>query len=248
MTTETIAVWVASLLTSVGAGAFFSWLFKESLGRLLQRSLEKDVERYKSELSAQSAQQLEHLRHEMQKQMLRAQLATTKTHEVYSNLYKKLREVEGRVAGLLGVRFSTDLSTHSSEQIAAYLERLRIPGDERDEVVALYQTDRRTAIEKLDKLARRVEEIEARSAHNDATRYLVEEGIFVSKPVRDLAQKVLTELWSAWVANDMMGRDVVLDRWLEGFRKSTEAAKADLETLENLMRDDLLPASVSRAE
>jgi hypothetical protein len=111
MTAEIVWQWVVSLLTSVGAAGGFSWVFKEALGRSLDREMHRDLEAYKSELSLQSQQQVERLRaelqlraqerleqlradfndqnesvrHEMQKQMLRAQLATTKTHEVYSH-------------------------------------------------------------------------------------------------------------------------------------------------------------------
>jgi len=58
VTAESVWQWILLLLTSVGAAGGFSWLFKEAVGRSLDREMHRDLEAYKTELSLQFQQQL----------------------------------------------------------------------------------------------------------------------------------------------------------------------------------------------
>jgi hypothetical protein len=244
--------WIVSLLTSAGAAALFAWLFKESLGRALDRDLHRDVEHYKSELALQSQQQIERLksdlqlqtqgqiesiRHEMNKQFLRAQLATTKTQEVYSNLIHLLRKAEGMIAQLWAMfELAQSYDRHSDEDLLAVLEQAKAPGLDKEEVRALIPRDRREAIKKLDALLRQQRRNEAMRAHGEANNHIALESVFMTKKVKTQAAEVIRVLWAAWVDADV-GKDAPHGQsktFFDSFRANTAKVTAMLDQLEDL--------------
>jgi hypothetical protein len=277
--------WVVQFITGTTfatlCATFFTWLFKESMKRALDKKVEshkielqtqgqqqterlkaelqlqaqREVERLKAELQLQAQHQLEQLRaelsvrnetirHEMQKQYLRAQLATTKTHEVYAKLIELVRHAEGAIGGLWGPKWVKDYTTYSVEQLEQVLKGAR-PGDEEEEtILAILKESKREGIKGIEKVLRRRELEEAKSHHTKAKNHLILNGIFVTRRVRELADEVLRELWSAWtnvhVATDAPGSGP----WHEQYSTAVEAAAKKIGELEDAMRADLLPELV----
>jgi hypothetical protein len=109
---------------SVLVSGLLTWLFKLGVEKAIDRELQRDFESYKNTLLRDSQQQLERLkselqsraqeqlerlrselnarneilRAEIQKQLIRAQLTTAKTHEAYAQLLRLLRLAEEAVA------------------------------------------------------------------------------------------------------------------------------------------------------
>ncbi len=97
-------------------------------------------------------------------------------------------------------------------------------------------------------LKRKQEMNDARKAHVEAKNHVVLESIFLTKPVQELALLVLTSLWEAWVSVSVGERDPrAAAKYHEGFNAATARATSQLAQLEDLMRADLLPASVEAA-
>src|SRR5437588_534089 len=63
-----------------------------------EKWLDRRLESHKAELGRLS----EHLKHDLQREMLKAELATSKMHEVYSHLWELIIRAHGAVAGLVG--------------------------------------------------------------------------------------------------------------------------------------------------
>jgi len=254
--------WIVSLATSAVAAGLFSWLFKESLGRVLDRDLHRDVEHYKSELSLQSQHQIERLksdlqlqtqgqiesiRHEMQKQLLRAQLATTKTHDVYSKMIQLLRKAEGAIAGLWAtLEMASSYERYSDENLLRVLKEAKAPGLDEEEIRALIPHDRREAIKRIEAVLRQRKKNDAIRAHGEANNHVVLESVFMTKQVKTQAAEVLRVLWAAWVDADV-GKDAPHGQsktFFDSFRANTAKVTEMLEQLEDLMRADLLPATI----
>jgi DNA-binding transcriptional MerR regulator len=254
--------WTVSLLTSTGAAALFAWLFKESLGRALDRDVHRDLERYKSELALRSQHEIERLkselqlqahthlesvRHEMQKQLLRAQLATTRTQDVYSTLIHLLRKSEGDVAAIWPTfGYAPDYRRYSEEDLLKVLEDAKAPGLDNEEIKALLRTNKREAIKRIEEVLQQRTRNNAQRSHAEANNHVVLEGLFMTKAVRDKANEILRLLWGAWVANHV-GNDAPPDQrkgFFDSFSENMQKASVALGELEDLMRGDLLPASI----
>jgi hypothetical protein len=94
---------MTELLQAVGAGTVAGaiviacgWLLKETIARALARSVNRDLELLKSELG----RELEKLRHHLEREALKAELLTTRRHEVYAQIVRSLRVAESAVMAL----------------------------------------------------------------------------------------------------------------------------------------------------
>ncbi|WNG41068.1 hypothetical protein F0U61_50745 [Archangium violaceum] len=246
-----VAEWVVSLGGSGAAAALFSWIFQQSYGKALDRAME----RYKNDLQRQTQQQLEQvkselnarndmIRHELQKQMLRAQLSTTKTHEVYSQLIKLVRQAEGAIGALWGMRRAPTFEKFSAADIQQVLQEAKAPGEEEREILEHFATDRKGAISRLNEVLRRKEMNDALGSLTALKNHIILEGIFMTRRVRELSFKVANELHGAFVAVEVGTLDRTSSRYYEDNQRHIEQAAKDIESLEELMRADLFPGLV----
>ncbi len=206
-----IIQWIGSLIIVGGGAAQASvWALKSSIEAGLNRSVQRDIEA----LKAENQRQLEHLKNELTRQsqleverqkanlqaeLQKAQHTTTRLHDIYPELVQKLRVAEGAVAGLWGARRSTDLSRHDEADFAELLKRLRIPGEEREETLALLRGDKEAGIKQLERLQRRVELIDAREKINDLKNFVLLKEIYISKEVYEAHWAVIRKLSDAHV-------------------------------------------------
>ncbi|WP_043434203.1 hypothetical protein [Cystobacter fuscus] len=259
---DSVKDWLLAMLTGAPSAALFSWLFVESFKRLLDRSTQtslesyktqlqlesqSQLERHKSEIQMKATQQVEIIRHEMQKQMLRAQLSTTKTHTVYSKLIKLLLKAEGSVGSLMGAGYAPTFEKYSLEDFAKVLDEARAPGQEKKETLDLLERDRHEGIRRLEAYLRRRKIQDGRVDVAKARNYLLLEGIFITDTVRDLAFKACDSLGNAYVAANVSemtkGMDGVGDYYSKHSKALDEAA-GHLRMLQDAMRADLLPVGV----
>jgi hypothetical protein len=171
-------------------------------------------------------------------------LATTRPHEVYSQLIKLVRHAEGAIGQWQGVRFKTDLKTLSTEQLAQLLKEARPGGEDEKEILAILEQNKEMGIKRVEQVLHRRDLEEARRKHLDATNHLILEGIFVTRRVRELAGEALRELWSAWVNVDMDTRAPGSGNWMLQYDAELAAASKKIGELEDAMRADLLPELV----
>jgi hypothetical protein len=170
-----------------------------------------------------------------------------KSEEVYSQLVQKLRVAEGKICSLWGAGYSPDFSRYSEEDLTRVLEDAKPPGKDKEQVLAMLQSDRNAAIQEIQKLRRQKELNDARRANEGAKNHIILEGIFMTKAVRDLALKVSTSLSHAWV-DVHVGEDAASagapGNFHQDFIRDSERATALMAELEDKMRTDLLPASI----
>jgi hypothetical protein len=227
----------------------------ERLRSELQFQAQRDVERLKSELQLHGQHQLEQLRaelsarneamrHELQKQFLRAELATTKAQEVYPELMGRVLRAEGAIGALWGSRWVPDFKTYSTEQLTQLLKEARPAGEEEKEILDILEHSKKEGIKRIEKVLRRREVEEAKRLHVEASNYLLLQRLFINKRVRELTDEVLRTLWSAWT-NVHMGEIARGEgQWHAQYQTALDAAAKKIGELEEAMRADLLPARV----
>jgi hypothetical protein len=208
--------------------AFFGWLLRESI----KASLQRDVTAH-----------AEYLKHDLQREMLKAQLSTTQVHSVYPRLMEKLRRAEGAVGGPMGLQFKPTYDDHDLDDFTAILTRLTLPGGERQRILGLLEHSRREGIQELQKVERRVELWRGRASVGKARNFAVLKSLYLSEQVKKVTWDALAKLNHVWIDCDPnAGPDYV------GARASLEEAEKLLAELEAIMRDELRPqARVSGA-
>src|SRR5207302_2899763 len=142
---------------AVGGAAFavLKWSAEKWLERRLQSSkarLDERVESHKAELVRLGDQ----LRHGLEREMLKAQLATSKAHEVYPRLYEKIARAQGAVAGFVGFEFAPSYQDYDADDFTQVLEAAKLPRGERTRIFEAIQADRRRGVEELQRVMRRV--------------------------------------------------------------------------------------------
>jgi hypothetical protein len=228
---------INTLLSGLAGGslvAFFAFLLRESIKAALTRSL---------------TVQAELLKYELQREMLKAQLSTTQSHALYPRLLAKLHRANGVLAGHYGLRFSPSYEDHSQKDFERIVSELNLPGNERDRILGMLNTDRRSGVNELEKVMRREELQRARRLIIQARNFAILKSVFLSNPVKDLAIEITKTLWSAWVdidVNSMPGvegsdREKFFKSAQEGLKRATE----QLEEIEKAMRDELHPVGAA---
>jgi hypothetical protein len=113
----------------------------------------------------------------------------------------------------------------------------------KEKVLSAFDQDPGEGIRQLKSLARRVALEQARLRYGKAQGYLFLKALYVSPNVKTQVQAFLKSLWSAWVdvdVGEMPGNPRGID--VEKFTTAKEAAKRQLDEIEEVMRRELQPA------
>ena len=209
-----------------GVVAFFGWLLRESIKASLQREL---------------TSQAEHLKHDLQREMLKAQLSTTKVHAIYPVMFEKLRRAEGAVGGMTGLTFAPTFEAFDHADFERVLDGLKLPSGEKSRLLQELDQHRQTGIDELNKTMRRVDLQRARERLFRTRNFIILKSLYVSEPVKNAALEVWKVLWDAWVDLET-GTDSKDFKFFKNAQKELESANTLLLALEAKMRDELHPS------
>jgi hypothetical protein len=210
---------------------------QEILERLradLSRANETDLERVKAAL----AQQNEATRHTLQIELMKVQSAHGKKHEVYPELYEKLRRAEGAIASLRGLRQVPSYDGFGESDFEKLLSANGFPSDLRQRIQESIRSDRRQGIQDLQRVMYQMEFGRAESLHAEARNFLVLKALYAKPTLVEHARLVLQELWGAWVEADMGRTDISLSVGPQ-YKKHMEACQAAMSMVESEMRTEL---------
>jgi len=162
------------------------WLRKRDESQKAERQAE--LESHKAEL----VRLTEQLKHGLEREMLKAQLSTSKVHQIYPILYERILRAHSAVADLTGGRMEPTYEDYSTQDFIELLERRHLlPQGERALLLKNIATDREKGIQKLRHVLRRVEIQHARGLLIKASNYRVVKGLYLSEPVGALAYQIL---------------------------------------------------------
>ncbi len=219
-----------SAVVAVGTVVGIKWL--------AERWFERRFESYKAELGNLTEQ----LKYVLQKEMLKAQLSTSKVHEVYPRLYGKILRAHGAVAGLMGLRFASTYEGYNQQDFRKLLVRERLPFGETDRLLKVIEADRESGIEELKQVLRRVELHRGRLLVQRAKNYRILKALYLSQEVTSLADGLTTGIYNYWVdveVGEMPDNPMPLN--YRQLRKQLTELDGSLEQLKQLMRKELLP-------
>ena len=206
----------------------------ERLRAELSRSTQHEVERLKFDL----VQQNEAARHALQVELVKMQSSHGKKHEMYPELYEKLRMAEGAIAGLRGARLGSSYEGFGTEDFERLFSENRLPSELKEKLHTTLMTDRKKGVELVQRALYGAEFGRAHGLHVAANNFLILKALYATPTLVDKARTALKELWDAWVEADM-GRNEARLNVGPKYSAHIEAAQAALRALESEMRGEL---------
>lgn len=166
--------------------------FRKSLSTLLNKALLKDVAKYQQALEEKT----EYLKHDLQKDILNAQITTSQRHEIYAEMHKRLVIAMDLLISLnkSGLKIVQDYSKESIDVIEEILDSIKCPQSEKEKVLTEFERDSSSGNtlvqESLYSHRKRTAEKEIQAAIN---HYRVNE-LYMTEPVADKVNEALKTL------------------------------------------------------
>jgi hypothetical protein len=239
---KNLVAWIgggAALLTALVYGG------KLVLEKWLQRREERQKAERQTELESHKAELVrltEQLKHSLEREMLKAQLSTSKVHEVYPRLYARIVRAHGAVAGLLG-GYEQTYQDYDLDDFDELLREKRLPRGERERLLERIKAGREDGIKELRRVLRRVRIHNARTQIGKAFNYHALKALYLSQPVGALALKILEAENRCWAS--------MQNEWEAGLNSSNivedlQGALEKAEQLQLLMQKELQPGELQK--
>ena len=203
------------------AAAFVGLLFF-ALREALKASLKRDVDRY-----------VELLKHDLQREALKAELTTKQNHFIYPRLMRKLRRAQGAFGELIG-SFGPGWQGLDDEELAALLQKMRVPGKQRKALLEKLRNGDPSATPELEKVIWNHKISRAYQLAVQAKNYTILNALFLSEPVHSAALAIANKMAVSAFGTFHNMNPTDLD-------KTKTAAETELPLLEEQMRADLRP-------
>lgn len=230
MNWETILTSILSSLITSGLGHFY---FKEVIKAKLKKDVDKEIENLKHELDVKK----EIVKNDLQRDAYKTQLMVTNIHQIYPELTQKVELAFGTVGALQGVRFSTDFSQMNEEDLRSFMANKKFPKSKDDEILKLFQSDKKSAIKNLNDFLRDIEIQEARLNCVDANNFRIIKSIYCSDEVLTAFDECYSSIWSAWVDLDIGRMDPTI--WQKGVTSIRKDVPQKMENLRRVIRTEL---------
>lgn len=235
------AAYLKALLALLGGGAAVAVGTVLCVKWLAEKWLERRFESHKAELGRLTEQ----LKHGLEREMLKAELSTSKAHQVYRSLYEKIVRAHGAVSGLVGLGFASSYEGCDAEDFKRVLERAKLSHGESERILRAIETERRTGVEELQRALRQAGFHNAQIQVLKAKNYQILKALDLSPSVQSAAGEITTVLWNAWVDTHtaQMPGNPEAGRMMKDARNALREleSKSKLKQLEQLMRKELQP-------
>jgi len=233
------------ILGSAAALSVLGYGGKRGLDWYLQRREERQKAERQTELESHKAELVrltEQLKHGLEREMLKAQLSTSKVHEVYPRLYARIVRAHGAVAGLMG-GYEQTYQDYDLDDFDELLREKRLPHGEREALLRRIKADREDGIEELRRVLRRVRIHSARTQLSKAFNYHALKALYLSQPVGALALKILETENRCWAS--------MQTAWEAGLNSSNiienlQDALQKVDQLQLLMQKELQPGDLQK--
>lgn len=212
-----------TVFTSVITSAAFGGLLVFALREVFKAWLKRHLDAY-----------VETLKHELQREALKAELTTKQKHVTYPQVLAKLRSAESALVEFASGEWQRDWMHLDEAELTREMVRMRLTAHLRANVLNLFRSDRNVGFSELQIHAREAALDRASRLAAAADRYVLRNALYLTAPVRGgaltVAEKILGATQSVSIHGDLQEVHTVV-RELE----------TDLPTLEATMQRELEP-------
>jgi hypothetical protein len=168
---------------------------------VVKTKFEKIIEGHKHELDKKFAdynqalsQQSDFLKHDLQKEILSAQIAIQSRHKIYAELYKFLHIAHGTFSSLYGYSASTDYEYYNESDFSSRLQEIGCPSGKKSELLNALKLNSATGIKKFKEYLRHNEEFTSTQKLTEASNFLLINSLYISRVIEEKARGVIIPL------------------------------------------------------
>ena len=123
------------------------------------------------------------IRHDLQRDMLQAQITTDQKHKIYADLYSLLMHAEGSVSMLMGLRSVLTYEEFSIEEFEKHLQSEGVMTEKRNEIVIAFRERKSKGVNLWRKYKRMMEMHAAQAKIAEAKNYWIVNELYISDKV-----------------------------------------------------------------
>ncbi|MEI7012834.1 hypothetical protein [Leptospira licerasiae] len=180
---------------SILAGALKLFM-KDYIGSLFNFQLEE----HKHKLNAV----LEEIKFKFQSDLIQKRIALEKQNQVYVELYAKLLDCHSKICSLYEIQRKPTFEEYSKEDIDNYLRNKRVPLGKIEYILQLVDSNRKGAIEHMEKYLRMVEFQEARHSWENFSGQYWLNVLYLKKEIEDKFEKLRKDTHSLLVDCELL--------------------------------------------
>lgn len=216
---ETVAASILSSSITVGVFIFI-------LKNYFLNQLNKDLENHKFSL---------------QREVIKAQLVSSHSADIYKRLFELIEIDYGTVMGKLSpLQLSTDWSTVGADDIEQYLIEREASLEAINEIPKLFKTKSINRIDELNKVIKLLDNHLLNKSHQDARNYLISNSLMIEQDVEELAFSILSKLQKGCTGFHMWAHHGNRELMTEAFNMKDEI-RSDIDKLKLTMKSHLMP-------
>lgn len=220
---------LASLCASGSIIGLSIWLFKESIKTSLKLDMEERLNVQRADLDRVR----DNLQFQFQQAILSIQLKTQKTHEIYPELFGKVKIAEGAIGRLLGGRESPTWQEHSIEDLRIVMARKNVVSGQVEKLARAIEEDREEGLKEMNKYLRMLEYNESKSILQEAKNYLILNSLYMTDEIADDCHEVCKQLWHA-----IVDANPEYVQW-DSYQKKLEKCEELIDVMKSKMRIEL---------
>ncbi|MEK3658194.1 hypothetical protein NSQ29_01365 [Paenibacillus sp. FSL F4-0236] len=162
--------------------------------RWINQLFSKNAAKYNAQLNSE----IESLKHEYQKNYKDFDLYTSKKHEKYPELLKNIETALGGIMGLRGMVNRLNFKNVDAADIELYLTKLEFTNSDKNEILALWSTNKEVAIRKIEERKKYIDYYEAEQKWVDANNFFIFNQLFFSEEASIETRETLNVLFEYW--------------------------------------------------
>ncbi|MFM6928983.1 MAG: hypothetical protein ACKOX6_11000 [Bdellovibrio sp.] len=220
---------LASLTTTGIIGGLLTWLFKESIKASIKLDLETRLNTQKADLDRVR----DSFQFQIQQAMLSIQKQTEKSHEIYPELYEKLRIAEGAAGSLLGLKQVNTWVEYSTQDLEELMERRKVVAGQIEKLVKAIEADRPKGLKQMDAYFSMMEHQQAEFRHHEAKNYITLKSLYMTDEIANDCYQICTNIWSAIVDADIEYRQMA------SYQKTLKTIEDQMTAVKSKMRLEL---------
>lgn len=155
------------------------------------KAVAKELEAHKVQLQIGA----DAARLDIQRQLHDFTLYSSRRMDAYEKVYRSVIRAEGAAGANIGKVFERDYSRASADQIRSEFAQFNLPREELDDLISLWNQDRKRAIVLFEQLKMRVLLGRAERLYSEAVNRRLLDDLYLSSAVSSALDKAMPEIW-----------------------------------------------------
>jgi hypothetical protein len=174
-------------------------VLKKAISRYIDNKFEEKIVKYQHDLNLVT----ENAKLDIQRKIYDFNLYSSKKHEIYAELYKKVLIAHGQITGLMGFRKSINLNFLDKSYIIEFLKNNNFNENDITELSHDWDLNRKTQVDKITKYLRNKEINEADSKLVEANNYYLESKLYMSNKIDNISNELIDEIRKLFIIYEM---------------------------------------------